>query len=69
MKYWMHSVSGGTWYPHDVIGDVGLDHLERRRRHLPGFSTVQVLFSSFHNLCPSISQNVLTAFHLMQCKC
>lgn len=29
MKYWMSSISGGSWYPHDVIGDVGLDHLEK----------------------------------------
>lgn len=27
---WMHTVcivSGGTWYPHDVICDVSLDHV------------------------------------------
>lgn len=29
-SYWMQTaclVSGGTWYPHDVIGDAVLDHL------------------------------------------
>lgn len=46
---WMHIaciISGGAWYPHDVIGDVSLDHLVKVVS--ARFSTVKVLFSSFH---------------------
>lgn len=61
-------------YPHDIIGDVGLDRLVKvvfvRFLHCKGtISPFLYTVILIKTLGMSIPQNILTASHLTQCKC